>query len=68
MTWHTAAGDATTVFKIVKNGVVAQTITLSGAVGAVSTGTVAVVAGDTLAVEYDAGTAPGNSSVMLFVE
>jgi hypothetical protein len=68
MSWSTATGDGTTVFKIVKNGTVAQTITLSGATGSVATGTVAVVAGDALAVEYDAGTAPGNSSVILHAE
>lgn len=65
LAWNSAAADGTTVFKININGAVVSTHTLSGVSG-VLTITTAVTQGDLVAVEFDAGTAPGNTTVQLY--
>ena len=59
--WNTESATGSTVMKILKNQVVVQTKTLTGATGTISLSG-AVVAGDQLAVEFDAGTGPDKSN------
>lgn len=62
--WRTAAADATTRIDVVVNGVSVATLALTGASGAIDT-EVPVVAGDLVALQYTAGTAPGNGTYQL---
>lgn len=66
LTWNSAAADATTVFKINKNGLVVATITLTGLKGAIAIVGVTVALADLIAVEFDAGTAPGRTTTQLW--
>lgn len=68
LSWNTMSADATTVVKVHKNQVVAETVTLSGAAGADATLTTTVAAGDQLGVEFDAGTAPGKGNYNIYIE
>lgn len=67
-TYHTTVGDATTVFKIHKNGSVVETITASGAKGTDATPTTTVAVGDTLGVEYDANQSPSSVNFTIYIE
>lgn len=62
--WRTAAADATTRIDVRVNTVSVVTLALTGATGAIDT-EIAVVAGDRVALEYTAGTAPGNGTYQL---
>jgi len=68
LSWNSLLADATTVMKILRNAVVVETITLSGAVGTDSSLATTVVAGDQIAIEFDAATAPGESNWVLYIE
>jgi hypothetical protein len=65
LSWNSVAADGTTVFKVIENGLVVQTVTLTGASG-VAVLTTTFAAGDQIAVEYDAGTAPGRTNVQVW--
>lgn len=65
LTWSSATATATTVFRIKKNGVVAATVTLTGASGAVAV-SFSVALGDLIAVEYNSGAAPGATTVQVW--
>lgn len=65
LAWNTQAADATTDFKIVKNGSVVETVTLDAATGVWTTGGTSYAAGDQVAIEFDAGTGPQGSNVTL---
>jgi hypothetical protein len=67
-TWNSRLADATTVWKIWQNGLVVETITATGANGVDSSLTTVVAAGDRLAIEYDAGTVPDESTFNLEIE
>lgn len=67
ISWASVAADATTMIKIHVNAVVVQTIALTGASGTITgLSTVVGAAGDLVAVEYDAGTMPGNTNLQLY--
>jgi hypothetical protein len=66
LTWSSVSADATTVFKINKNGLVVATLTLTGISGSIAVVGVTSTAGDLFAVEYDAGTAPGRTTVQVW--
>ena len=67
LSWESTSADATTIMKILVNGAVADTVTLTGVSGAIALPLQAVVAeGDVVAVEFDAGTAPGASTVQVY--
>lgn len=65
LAWSSVAADATTQLKINIAGVVASTHLLTGTAG-VLTIAVAVLAGELVAVEFDAGTGPGRTTVQLY--
>lgn len=65
LSWNSVSADVTTVFKVVKGGLVVETITLTGASGT-ATLTAAVALGNLIAVEYDSGTAPGRTTVQVY--
>lgn len=65
--WNSVTADETTVLKVLVEGVVKETVTLSGASGTAAL-TEAVALGDKLAIEWDAGTVLGNTSVVLYIE
>jgi len=65
--WNSQTADATTVFKVLKNSSVVETITCDGVSGT-KTMTTAVALGDKLAVEFDAATVSGNTGVVLYIE
>ena len=66
--WNTKLGDATTVFRIKKNGVTVDTVPLTGARGAITVLSGAtVVAGDRIAVEFFSGTVPDETTVSVYV-
>ncbi len=68
--YRTASADATTQMKIHIDGVVQATFTLSSisSLGGVETVSVAVTAGQYLELEYDAGTAPVESTWLILQE
>lgn len=67
--WSSESADATTVIKILVNGIVAATFNLTGLAGVVVLPTpVAVDSGALVAVEYDAGQAPNESNVQVYLE
>ena len=70
MAWSNENGDATTVYKILVNGLVEDTLTLTpGQSGTLPTSSpIPVNGGDLVAVEYDDGTPPQDSAVELYVE
>ncbi len=63
--WHSAAADATTVFKVLVNAAVVETITTTGVKGTDGSASTAVAVGDVVAVEFDAGTAPTATQLAL---
>jgi hypothetical protein len=65
LVWNSESATGTTVFKINKNGSVVETLTLTGPSGTLVAST-SYVAGDKIAVEYDAGTAPDETTVQLW--
>jgi hypothetical protein len=62
--WRSETGDNTTVLKTWINGVVDETITLTGQNGSKTIST-SYSDGDRLGLEYDSGTAPGQTSILL---
>jgi hypothetical protein len=67
LTWNSQTADGTTVFKVIKNGANIQSFTLTGVSGSAHfAAAVAIAAGDLIAVEYDAGTAPGRTTVQVY--
>lgn len=64
---NTISADATTVFNVLLNGIVDTAITMPGASSVVRI-SIDVVAGDEIAIEYDAGTAPDETTINLYVE
>ena len=68
ITYNTDTGDATTVFKIWKNGGVEHTFTATGAGGFESGIGLSVVAGDLVAIEYDAGMKPAGSVYVAYIK
>lgn len=66
LTWNSASSDATTVIEILKDGVVVETVALTGAAGTDDTLTAAFAAGDKIAIRYAAGTTPDDSNWHLF--
>ena len=66
--WDSETADATTVFKVLVNGLVVETITLTGVAGALANLSSPVVAGDTISVEYDDDTAPRDFNCTVFIE
>jgi hypothetical protein len=66
LTWNSVTADGTTVFKINKNGLVVATLTLTGVSGSIAVAGVTSVLGDLFAVEYDAGTSPGRTTVQVW--
>lgn len=65
LTWSSQTANATTVFKILKNGLVVATLNLTGVSGSIAVA-VAVALGDLIAVEFDAGLAPGRTTVQVW--
>lgn len=69
LAWNTQLADATTDIKIHKNNDGSPiTVDLTGASGAVSGLSLAVAAGDQLAIEFDAGTAPALGTYVVYIE
>ncbi len=71
LAYQTESADATTQMKVHVNGVVQATVTLSNVnanLGGVETLSVSVLAGDYAEIEYDAGTAPDQCTMVLLVE
>jgi hypothetical protein len=67
--WSTESADATTVIKILVNGLVVKTFNLTGLSGVVVFDEqLPVFAGDLVTVEYDAGQAPHEGNVTVYVE
>lgn len=66
--WNSLSGAATSVMNVLVNGLVAETITLTGLSGVDASLTTPVAAGDMLAVEYDAGPAPQDSIFIVMVD
>jgi hypothetical protein len=56
--WNTESGDATTVLKVKINGLVTETVTMTGPTGSNNLIASTVAQGDLVAIEYDTGTAP----------
>lgn len=67
LAYNTLAADATTMMKVLVNSLVAATIPLTGVSG-VEPVSVALVPGDLVAFEYDAGAAPDEGNYIAFVE
>jgi len=68
VTWNSGTADATTVFKIWKNGVVAHTFTATGLGGKEENIGLAVVVGvDRIAIEYDAGMRPAGCILVAYI-
>lgn len=65
ITWSTITGDATTDLKVWVNGS-STTVDLTGAQGG-ATLSLVVEPGDLVGIEYDAGTAPNYSNILLHV-
>jgi hypothetical protein len=66
--WNTSTANATTVYTVWKNGAAIISVALTGVQGVITTLSIAVASGDTIAIEYDSGAAPGNSYVNMFIE
>ncbi len=64
---NTTFADATTDFRIHKNGAISETLDAPGAVGTIAATTI-FAAGDELALEFDSGTAPDISSYAALAE
>ena len=69
VTYYNATGDTTTQFKIIVNGQVEYTFTSTGLgfYGQEMGIGVPVVMNDNVAIEYDAGTAPGNGIYTMYI-
>jgi len=67
-TYNSGTGDATTVYKIWKNGAVAHTFTATGSGGKEENIGLAVVVGvDRIAIEYDAGMKPAGCILVAYI-
>ena len=66
LTWNSQTANATTVFKINKNGLVVATLNLTGVSGAIAVVGVTCVPGDLFAIEYDSGQNPGRTTTQLW--
>ena len=66
--YYSQNGDNTTQFKIIKNGQLVHTFTCDAAYGMETGVGVPVAAGDNVALEYDAGTAPACGIYTMFVD
>lgn len=67
--WSSESADATTVIKILVNGLVVITFNLTGLAGVVVfSDPPSVVAGDLVAVEYDSGQQPNESNICVYLE
>jgi hypothetical protein len=66
--WRTANADATTVWKLKKDGLVVATVQATGQNGVVRDLPIPTLPGDRYAVEFDAGTSPGRSNFVVLVE
>ncbi len=65
--WHISSSGAGLFFKVVHNGVVTDTVSIGAVTGTAALSGTAVSAGDGVAIEYDAGPAPGNSMLTIFI-
>ena len=68
ISWFNDFADATTTLNVVKNGVTADTVTLTGLSGTVSLAAVAFVGGDEIAIQFDSGTKPGKGTLTFAVQ
>lgn len=68
LTYYNATGDNTTVFKIVRNGVVAHTFTCTGFYGRETGIDVPVLVADNVAIRYDAGTKPASGFYSMYIK
>jgi hypothetical protein len=68
ISWFNDSADATTTLNIVKNGVTADTVALTGLSGTVALAAVAFVGGDEIAIQYDSGTKPGKGTLTFAVQ
>ena len=67
--WSAESSDATTVIKILVNGLVVQTFNLTGLSGVlVFADPPSVVGGDLVAVEYDSGQQPNEGTITVYQE
>jgi len=66
--WNSQAADVTSVFKVLKNGSVVETITCTKGVSGSEPCTEVFAVDDLVAVEFDAGTVTGNTGVELYFE
>tara|TARA_R110002020_G_scaffold42958_3_gene125300 strand:- start:357 stop:977 length:621 start_codon:yes stop_codon:yes gene_type:complete len=67
LTYYSAAGDNTTVFKIIHNGAVAYTFNCVAPYGRETGIGVPVAVGDNVAIEYDAGTKPAGGIYAMYI-
>ena len=66
LSWNTDSADATTVLNVLVNGIVVETVMLTGNQGSLSSVSASVTAGtDLIAVQYDSGTAPTKGTYSL---
>lgn len=65
--FNTESADATTVFKILKNGAVVETLATAGASGTIAL-TAAVALGDKIAIQYFSGTPPDKGNFLIYLE
>ena len=68
LTFNTQGITGTTVLKLHKNGAVAETINPSGGSRGTESLSTAVVLGDRLAIEWDAGNNPNKGTYSIFIE
>jgi len=68
LAYRSATGDGTTDVKIVVNGTPGAALDFAGATGTITGLSDSVSAGDTVTIEYDAGTAPGDTVIELYIE
>ncbi|KKM87212.1 hypothetical protein LCGC14_1271200 [marine sediment metagenome] len=69
LAWNSASGDSTTVVKGYRNGIVVVTVAWTAAFGVVAGLSVPYVQGtEKIAWEFDAGTAPGESTLTPYFE
>lgn len=67
LSYNSGTGNATTVFKIWKNGVVEHTFTWASGGGVEEDIGLSVVTGDLIAIEYDAGMRPAGSIYLAYI-
>lgn len=67
ISWRTVSADSTTDLLIWLNGSPEPTTDLTGAAGSVAL-SITVAAGDLVAIEFEAGTAPGDGLYVLVID